>query len=332
MPPFGPPFYRAPILHAICLAYENRYQSAADHQEQQGENRGKGEVQADGIHLEAELLQEDCEERLEHGPAEVGENHAREHGEEQLVHERSAGLSVHGGTVAAAGATGQPRRRLSSRRSTPAVIQPTLAHVARALILTGERGAGKTALCLSLAASSPRFVGLLSPPLLVAGNRVGFSARCLDTGEEWTLGRSDAELGGPRFGRFSFSSAGIERAVESLRGSLLRSRVAWESDLVALPSGDVSAARGCSVPSRSTPPAPQPIVIVDEIGPLEFERGEGLAPVLPLLAEAGDLLLVARPSLLDRVEALVPRHAREVLIVTLENRDTLAPFLIDRFA
>ncbi|OHD73043.1 MAG: hypothetical protein A2177_13605 [Spirochaetes bacterium RBG_13_68_11] len=167
----------------------------------------------------------------------------------------------------------------------------------RAVILTGERGSGKTMLCLALAALSPRYIGLVSPSLLDrAGNRVGFAARCLATGGEWVLGRSDAELGGPRFGRFSFSSAGIVRAVDCLRGIL------------------------------SSPPgaALEPVVIVDEIGPLELDHGEGLAPVLPLLAGSGHLLLVVRPSLVDRVEALVPRHERRIIEVTPENRTTLA--------
>jgi nucleoside-triphosphatase THEP1 len=173
--------------------------------------------------------------------------------------------------------------------------------MARALILTGERGAGKTMLCLALAALSPRYCGLVSPSLLDrAGNRVGFAARCLASGEEWVLGRSDAELGGPRFGRFSFSSAGITRAVDCLRGIL------------------------------SSPPGagPQPVVIVDEIGPLELDQGEGLSPVLPLLAGAGHLLLVVRPSLADRVEAFVPRHERRIIAVTPENR-TLRASVID---
>src|SRR5512136_584014 len=138
---------------------------------------------------------------------------------------------IMGWTVAAAGARGQPRRRgdigvaspRPRRRSTPPRIRPTLRDMARAVILTGERGAGKTMLCLALAALSPRYVGLVSPPLLDrAGNRVGFAARCLATGGEWVLGRSDAELDGPRFGRFSFSSAGISHAVDCLRGILSR--------------------------------------------------------------------------------------------------------------
>jgi nucleoside-triphosphatase THEP1 len=70
--------------------------------------------------------------------------------------------------------------------------------------------------------------------------------------------------------------------------------------------------------------AQRPVIVIDEIGSLELERGEGLAPVLPLLADAGDLLLVVRPELVARVEELVLRHARGVVLVTPENREVLA--------
>ncbi len=72
--------------------------------------------------------------------------------------------------------------------------------------------------------------------------------------------------------------------------------------------------------------------MVDEIGPLELERGEGLAPVLPLLAAAADLLLVVRPSLVGRVETLAPRHERVLFTVTTENRTSLAQAIHARFA
>jgi nucleoside-triphosphatase THEP1 len=176
----------------------------------------------------------------------------------------------------------------------------------RALIVTGELESGKTTLCLALAASSPRFVGIISVPLLDAdGLRIGFSARNLATGDEWVLGRADRDLGGPRYGRFSFSSDGIVRTIDCLRGVLLRARAGRSTGLPSEPSAD-------------------PVVIIDEIGPLETAHGGGLAPVLPLLETAGHLVLVARPSLVDEIQALVPRHRREVLVVTPENRAAIA--------
>jgi nucleoside-triphosphatase THEP1 len=161
-------------------------------------------------------------------------------------------------------------------------------------------------LCLALAALSHRYQGLLCPRICTAtGNPVGSSARCLATGEEWVLCRSDIELDGPRYGRFSFSSAGLARAVDCLWGILA-------------PSSEMGGE------DNPQSPDPRPVVVVDEIGPLELELGAGLAPVLPLLAGAGRLLLVARPSLTARVEALLPRHECTILAVTTENRTSLA--------
>jgi nucleoside-triphosphatase THEP1 len=162
----------------------------------------------------------------------------------------------------------------------------------RAAILTGEQGAGKTTLCLSIAQSNRQFGGLVSPSLLNAeGRGIGICARCLETGEEWVLARTDGGKTGLRFGRFSFYPHVFERAVRCLRRSLsLRTK----------------------------------IVIIDEIGPLELENGEGFAPILPLLASAGNLLLVVRPALQEQIASFIPCHSRQTFSVTPENRRDLA--------
>ncbi len=146
----------------------------------------------------------------------------------------------------------------------------------RAAILTGERGVGKTTLCLELATGRPEFAGIVSPPVFdFAGTKLGFSALCLETGERWDLGRSDADLGGPRYGKYSFSAEGFARAIGCLEHAL-------------------------HLPDR--------IVVLDEIGPLEMQRHEGFAPILPLLNEASRLLLVTRPELSAALETLLPEH------------------------
>lgn len=147
----------------------------------------------------------------------------------------------------------------------------------RAAILTGERGVGKTTLCIELAKAHPEFSGIVSPAIFDStGRKVGFSCQCLQSGEQWDLGRSDAPLEGPSYGTYTFSAHGIARGIECVRAALGR---------------------------------PGPIVILDEIGPLEMELGAGFFPLLPLLASAGDLLLVTRPRFAARLAGGLPSHA-----------------------
>ena len=156
-----------------------------------------------------------------------------------------------------------------------------------AVILTGERGCGKTTLCAEAAARNPRMTGLLCPEITDAAAGTGKRAVCIATGESWELTRTDRELDGPRAGRYSFFAAGLERAVACLRAALEKQ------------SGSC---------------------VVDEIGPLEMDRGLGFAPILPLLSSAGNLIIVARPELAQRVAALVPRHQALFLTLTQGNR------------
>jgi nucleoside-triphosphatase THEP1 len=169
----------------------------------------------------------------------------------------------------------------------------------RAALLTGERGVGKTALCRELAQNGSRFTGVISPALFDGeGRKVGFSALCLSSGEQWELGRSDPSLGGPFFGKHSFSAEGIARAITCLREALARRD--W-------------------------------VVILDEIGPLEMERGAGFSPILPLLAGSGDLLLVTRPGLAGRVAGMLPEHRTEVFLLTPDSREEVASRILEFF-
>ncbi len=162
---------------------------------------------------------------------------------------------------------------------------------ARAAILTGERGVGKTTLCLELARGRPGFAGIVSPAIRDdSGAKVGFSALCLQTGEQWEMGRSDVALDGPRFGKYSFSAAGIARAVECLRSALA---------------------------------LPDLVVVIDEIGPLEIELGGGFAPILPLVEGVERLLLVTRPVYFQVVEGLFRSHACREYTLGLSGRETL---------
>ncbi len=150
---------------------------------------------------------------------------------------------------------------------------------------------GKTGLCLELARDRRLFTGLAAPPLFDGeGRKVGFSALCLSTGARWELGRSDTPLDGPIFGKYSFSADGIARALQCLREALARRDA---------------------------------VVVVDEIGPVEIEREEGFFPILSILAGSGDLLVVTRPGLVERVAGFLPHHAKEVFLLRPDSRVNL---------
>jgi iron complex transport system ATP-binding protein len=174
----------------------------------------------------------------------------------------------------------------------PEAAAPFPAAVRRAVILSGARGSGKTSLCMELAKSRSDYAGIVCPNLLDGrGMEIGKSALCISSGESWRIARLDAELGGPRLGRFSFSAEGLERAAACLHAAIL-------------------------MPDR--------ICVIDEVGPLELDRDMGLAPVLPLLSSAGRLLIVVRPGLEERVSALIPRHERRSIVLRADIRGEAA--------
>ena len=67
------------------------------------------------------------------------------------------------------------------------------------------------------------------------------------------------------------------------------------------------------------------LLIVDEIGPLELEQGEGFAPILELLPVEGPThtLIVVRPALLDQLLLRMRDAECTVFSVTEENRNKL---------
>jgi nucleoside-triphosphatase THEP1 len=98
--------------------------------------------------------------------------------------------------------------------------------------------------------------------------KVGFEAVDVGSGERWPLAHADQDLGGPRVGPYSFDPAGLARALR-----VLERAISTRCDLL----------------------------MVDEIGPLELEQGEGFAPILDLLPVEGPThtLIVVRSALLD---------------------------------
>jgi nucleoside-triphosphatase THEP1 len=169
----------------------------------------------------------------------------------------------------------------------------------RVVILTGERGAGKSSLCLALAERA-RQAGMTVGGIVCLGDgtgerREGYRVKNLLTGEVRPLARrSDAEEG-IRCGSYLFDPEGIQfgrRALEQ-----------------AIESG-------------------VPLLIVDEVGPLEL-NGEGWAPVLERLPTNGTCLWVVRPSLIPAIQQRYPRFAEAtVLDATATDVETLVRLVL----
>jgi len=170
-------------------------------------------------------------------------------------------------------------------------------------LLTGAVGVGKTTVAGRVAGLARRqgliCGGLLAPALMnTCGQKVGIWGVDLLTAERRILARTDHDLGGPAVGPYSFDSGALSWALEVLEGAVGR----------------------CD------------LLFVDEMGRLELERGIGLAPFLPRLASGatGPSLILARDYLLPQLQARLGPAARLVWEADEQNRDALAPHILDR--
>jgi len=170
------------------------------------------------------------------------------------------------------------------------------------VLLTGKRQVGKTTVCKRVAELARGLgygpAGVLTPVLL---DKDGFPvvrhALMVSDGEQRLLARADGDLGGPRTSRYSFDADVFSWVIGRLRAAI---------------------SQGCD------------LLIVDEIGPLELERGRGLAPLLSDLSarRLPPLLLVVRPELAGRLQKWLPGIPFRTFTVTQENRQALADAII----
>jgi nucleoside-triphosphatase THEP1 len=191
------------------------------------------------------------------------------------------------------------------------------------VLLTGRRGVGKTTVCQAVAELARRRGyrpgGVITPALyacpeprrracpadweLGIGNweltKVGFEALDVGSGQRWPLARTDQELGGPQVGPYSLDPTALARALEVLKRAAT---------------------------------AGYDLFMVDEIGPLELEQGEGFAPILDLLPVKGptNTLIVVRPALLDPLRLRLRDTESAVFSVTEENRDELPLRIVEK--
>ncbi len=173
---------------------------------------------------------------------------------------------------------------------------------ARIGLLTGPVGVGKTTVAERVVglARQRGFTcgGLLAPAMTdLCGQKVGIWGVEILSGERRIVARTDRELDGPTTGPYSFDAAALDWAVTAIEGAM----------------------RACD------------LLIVDEIGKLELERGLGLAPILPRLAagEAGRSLVLVRDSLLSELQVRLGSAEQVVFKVGAENRETVAPCILE---
>jgi len=164
----------------------------------------------------------------------------------------------------------------------------------RVLLLTGERGVGKTTVCRRVVEKA-RSAGYTCGGLITIQADGPDQRAVLDIGSGETRALTVAE-GGVALGRYQFDP----------------SVLAW----------------GAEALSRSVP---CDLLIVDEVGPLEVEQGQGWAIALDILraAEFRLALVVVRPELVSAVQLRLPASAPAVLRVTEENRDRLPDLLME---
>lgn len=168
----------------------------------------------------------------------------------------------------------------------------------RAILVTGEKGEGKTTLlaryATELRKAGARVAGLLAHAVWERAERSGYDVESIATGERVSLAVRSEAVGAVRQGPFAFSEVGLTLGISALTSAI-------ESDAE--------------------------VVVVDEVGPLEL-RGEGWAePLDRLLAFRGPLVVLSvRPSLVEEVGrrwAFVPlavvRASEEDAYGTLER-------------
>ena len=166
----------------------------------------------------------------------------------------------------------------------------------RIIILTSERGAGKSTVCRETIALA--------------------QARHYTCGGVLTLSRPDGVLD-----VLDVRSGDMRRlTLEPGAGpAVLQGRFRFDPETLAW--GNSALARA----------APCDLLVVDELGPLEMERGQGWLRAFDVLrgADFALALVVVRPDLVVRAQLQLPISATAVLTVTPENRDDLPAVLLE---
>ena len=145
------------------------------------------------------------------------------------------------------------------------------------ILLYGPISSGKTTFCQQLVAMararSLPVAGVLTPAIVQDSKKIGIGAVDLCSDETRLLARNDRDLKGRRVGQYSFDDRTLAWMLSLCKDALKKDA----------------------------------LVFVDEIGRLELNRGKGLAPLIPLLAQPrrGHTVVIVRDTLLDKLVTYV---------------------------
>lgn len=160
------------------------------------------------------------------------------------------------------------------------------------IVITGARNAGKSQLCRRLAEAGRQAGAQVTGLLTRHTGPHSLEVQELATGEGYPLTLPYASAGGIALSRFHMAPAAFARSAQALERSF-----------------------------------PTELFFLDELGPVELERGEGWVVALRLLREAAycAAVIVIRPELLAEGLARLPHTLYTVAHITPENRDVLFP-------
>ncbi|MFQ6101697.1 MAG: nucleoside-triphosphatase [Anaerolineae bacterium] len=167
---------------------------------------------------------------------------------------------------------------------------------ARMILLTGERGVGKSTVCR-------KTIALVQ-------------ARRYTCGGLLTLHRSNGALD-----VLDVRSGYVRRLTLQLDESpaVIQGRFRFDPEALVWGNNTLTRATPCH------------LLVVDELGPLELEREQGWLQAFDVLHESDFTLalVVVRPELVVRAQLNLPASATTVLSVTSDNRDGLPAVLLE---
>ncbi len=170
------------------------------------------------------------------------------------------------------------------------------------LLLSGDSGSGKTTLCLNLLERIKKHplkvAGVICPPAFDGNAKTGIRLLDLASGEERPLARLRDE-----------SDAGLS----THRWLFNEESILWGNERLAVA-------------------VPCDVLIVDELGPLEFERGLGFTNAFTAInsGQYRAALVVIRPSLLEQAFRRWP--AAQAFMLDESNRDQLVGEFLELLA